>query len=250
MHPSGRPLVISHRTNEGNAPENTLLGIERAIEDGADAVELDIRATADGALVLMHDDTLERTTGDPRAVASVTLEALRALRCGGPQGHPPQPIPTLEEALAALDGRIDVVIDIPAPDGRIEAQVAEAVRRAGAADWTWFTPSSEAEAVLMLRLCPDVPVVYDCTHEPRPFEEMAALMAAAVRLGARGINPVHTSLTPEVVARARELGLEVACWTVDAPADLARVVALGVDAITTNVPRLAFEAIEAAGHSV
>jgi glycerophosphoryl diester phosphodiesterase len=242
MHPSGRPLVISHRTNEGDSPENTLLGIERAIADGCDAVVVDVRATRDGVLVLMHDETLERTTGDPRAVADVTLEALRALRCGGPQGFEPQPIPTLEETLACLDGRIAIVIDVPAPGEAIEASIAEAVRRAGAEAWTWLTPTFDDEVERTLRRFPGFPTYFDLTHQPLPPEAIEERIRLAGRLGVTGINPIHTALTPEAVALAHGLGLQVACWTVDEPSNIARVIALGVDAITTNYPKRVFQA--------
>lgn len=244
------PLVISHRTNEGDAPENTLIGVALAIDDGCDAVELDVRATRDGVLVLMHDETLERTTGDPRAVLDVTYEQLRALRCGVPQGYPPQPVPTLAEAYAAIlapDGtpRIAIVVDIPARG--IEADVAALIRSLHAEPYTLFTPSTEAEVRLMQQHCPEVPVFFDITHEALPPEEMARRIRQASALGVRAINPTHLALTPEAVALAHDLGLDVACWTVDAPEDLARAIALGVDAITTNYPRRLFALLEARG---
>lgn len=152
------PLVISHRTNEGDAPENTLLGIARAIEGGCDAVEVDVRATRDGVLVLLHDETLARTTGDPRAVLDVTYAELRALRCGVPQGYPPpQPVPTLEAAYAAVlapDGTPRIVIEVDIPARGIEAEVAALFRRLHAEPYSLFTPSTETEVRLMQRHCP------------------------------------------------------------------------------------------------
>lgn len=244
------PLVISHRTNAGDAPENTLLGIARAIEDACDAVEVDVRATRDGVLVLMHDETLERTTGDPRAVLDVTYEELRALRCGVPQGYPPQPLPTLAEAYAAIlapDGtpRIAVEVDIPARG--IGADVAALVRSLHAEPYTLFTPSTDAEVRLMQELCPEVPVFFDITHDPLPPDQMARRISLAASLGVRAINPTYRALTTEAVVFAHNLGLEVACWTVNAPEDLARVVALGVDAVTTDYPRRLIALLEARG---
>lgn len=243
-----RPLVISHRTNEGNAPENTLLGIARAIEDGCDVVEVDVRATRDGVLVLMHDETLERTTGDPRAVLDVTHEELSALRCGAPQGHPPQPIPTLAEAYAAIlavDGTPRIVIEVDIPARGIEGEVAALIRGLRAESYSLFTPSTEAEVRLMQQYCPDVTIVFDITHDVLPAEELERRIRLAAALGIRAINPTFKALTPEAIALARGLGLEVACWTVDAPGDLARMVALGVDAITTNHPRRLIALLEA-----
>ncbi|TAJ20370.1 MAG: hypothetical protein EPO65_03960 [Dehalococcoidia bacterium] len=234
------PLVISHRTNEGNAPENTLLGIARAIEDGCDVVEVDVRATRDGVLVLMHDETLARTTGDPRAVLDVTYAELSALRCGPPQGHEPQSVPTLAEAYAAVlaaDGTPRIVLEVDVPARGIEAEIAALIRWLHAEPYSLFTPSTEAEVRLMQQHCPSVPVFFDITHDVLAPEEMARRIRLAAALGVRAINPTFRALTPEAVALAHDLGLEVACWTVDAPDDLARMVAMGVDAITTNHPR-------------
>ncbi len=243
-------LVISHRTNEGTAPENTLLGIAGAIEDGCDVVEVDVRATRDGVLVLLHDDTLARTAGDPRAVLDVTFEELRALRCGAPQGHPPQPIPTLEQAYTAIldaEGRPRITLEVDIPARGIEADVAALIRRLGAQTYSLFTSSTEAEVRLMQRHCPEVPIFFDVTHDPLPAEELARRIRLAASLGVRAINPTFRALTPEAITLAHDLGLQVACWTVDEPADLARMVALGVDAMTTNYPRRLLALLEARG---
>ena len=112
QRPSGRPLVISHRTNAGAMPENTLAGIDSAIADRADGVEVDVRATRDGRPVLFHDSSLARTTGDPRELSSLSARALRALRVTDPHGRvAPQPIPTLTEALVRTVRRCLLVIE-------------------------------------------------------------------------------------------------------------------------------------------
>ena len=240
--------MISHRTNEGNAPENTLLGIARAIEDGCDVVELDVRATRDGVLVLMHDETLERTAGDPRAVVDVTYGELGMLRSGGPQGYPPQRIPTLAEAYEAVlapDGTPRILVEVDIPARGIEADVTGLIRRLHAEAYSLFTPSSEVEVRLMQQLCPEVPVLFDITHEVLPADELVRRIRLAALLGVRAINPTFHALTPEAVALAHDLGLEVACWTVNAPEDLTHMLALGVDAITTDHPRRLIEMIEA-----
>ena len=242
------PLVISHRTNEGNAPENTLIGIAHAVEEGCDVVEVDVRATRDGVLVLMHDETLERTTGDRRAILDVSYEELSALRCGAPQGHSPQPIPTLTEAYAAIlaaDETPRIVMEVDIPARGIECAVATLIRGLRAESYSLFTPSTEAEVRLMQQHCPNVPIVFDITHDVLPAAELARRIRLAAALAVRAINPIFKALNPEAVALAHSLGLEVACWTVDEPGDLARMVALGVDAITTNHPQRLIALLEA-----
>jgi glycerophosphoryl diester phosphodiesterase len=240
------PLVISHRSNAGDAPENTIAGIEAAVRDGSAAVEVDVRATRDGALVLMHDRTLQRTTGDARPLTEVTLDDLRALRVTDPHGQvEPQPVPTLEEALAALDGRCAIVIDLPVRG--LEARVAEAVRRTDAEAWTWFTVHPPEDAAFFLEQCPASTVLLSVDATPRHTRDLAEAIEVAASIGVTGINAAHTALTSELVTQAHERGLTVACWTVNEPPAVHRALMLGVDAITTDYPRRVFDAIEVHG---
>ena len=94
-----RPLVISHAACAGHAPENTIAGIRAALRLGADAIEIDVQASADGVPILMHDLTVNRTTGGSGAIAQLTLQQLRALDAGGGE-----PVPTLLDVLALTKG--------------------------------------------------------------------------------------------------------------------------------------------------
>ena len=104
-----RPLVISHRACAGHAPENTLAGIRRALELGADGIEIDVQATADGVPVLMHDLTVDRTTNGHGELAKMTLAELQALDAGG------EPPPTLADVLQLTKGRALLVAEIKQP---------------------------------------------------------------------------------------------------------------------------------------
>ncbi|MEE9285781.1 MAG: glycerophosphodiester phosphodiesterase family protein, partial [Dehalococcoidia bacterium] len=119
------PLVISHAACAGHAPENTLAGVRAALRLGADAIEVDVQASADGVPVLMHDLTVDRTTDGTGPVANLTLEQLRALDAG--RG---EPVPTLAEALALTAGNILLVVEIKQPG--VERRVAAVVREADA----------------------------------------------------------------------------------------------------------------------
>ena len=130
-------MVVSHRTNAGTHAENSIAGIEAALADGADAVEFDLRATADGELVLLHDPLLLRTAGDPRAVEQVTLGELRgiALR-DGRTSEAAGAVPLLSEALEELAGRAIPVIDVKAPVEAALAAFLGSRRRSPAWAWT------------------------------------------------------------------------------------------------------------------
>lgn len=143
--PDGAMLVAAHRACHAPAPrhdlrealpENSLAGIDRCIALGVDVAELDVRRTRDGYLVLMHDDSVDRTTDGHGKVADLTLAAVRALRLRRDEGGPDAPltdarVPTLDEALARARGRIILNLDIQAG---LHPDVVAAVERAGQAD--------------------------------------------------------------------------------------------------------------------
>lgn len=129
-------LVIAHRGGPDRAPENTLAAFRGAIALGADGVELDCQRSRDGALVVMHDETVDRTTNGKGAVAGLTLAQLRALDAG--QG---EPVPTFEEVLAlAKAGSTQLVAEIKSPAlyPGLELEMYRAVRSAGYVDRTIF----------------------------------------------------------------------------------------------------------------
>lgn len=233
--PGRDPLVISHRTQMGTLPENTLAGIEAAIEGGADGIEIDVRATADGQLVLMHDATLERTVGDPRPLAEVALEELRTLQVLDPfDDAGPQPIPTFDETLACVAGRGLLVIELK--DAAIEERVAAAVRAHSAADWSWIWSFQPAVVEASRAALPEVPAWLTTSSRAAAYLGDVDPFEFAPRIGAAGLSVSHRDITPELVDRARRRGLLVATWTVNEPPDLTRVRDAGVDAICGDFP--------------
>ena len=140
-NPDGGLIVIAHRGCHNpaphhalpSAPENSLLGLQHCLTIGADVMETDVRRTADGYLVMLHDDTVDRTTDGMGRVDGLTLAQIRALHLrdnegGTTAGLTGQQVPTLDEMLAAAKGRIVLNLDVKAP---IYAEVVAAVERAG-----------------------------------------------------------------------------------------------------------------------
>jgi glycerophosphoryl diester phosphodiesterase len=221
-----RPLVISHAACAGHAPENTLAGVRRALELGADAVEVDVRATADGVPVLLHDETLERTTSGRGPLRSLPFAALGGLDAG--QG---ERVPALAAAVALLAGRALLVAEIKEAgiEARVEAALAPLGPQGGQV-WSFLPDVLAAYG----RLAPHRPRVLLVGAEglgqwPRP-------LALARELGAAGLSVRHEALTPPRVAQVREAGLLLYAWTADDPHDLGRLLALGLDGIVTNYP--------------
>lgn len=232
--------IVSHRAHGGLYPENTLLGIEASIRDGAAAIEIDVRRTLDGVLVLMHDETLQRTTGDPRPVAGVTLEELQALRVTrssrGPTDHPPQPIPTLQDALEAIDGRSAVVVDFVLDD--IADECAGLVQRLGAAEWTWWTAHRPRLAAHLLEATPGSRSFLGWTPGDRIAHAPGEAVDLAERHGLAGLMANHRYIDATAVRYAHTRGLSVYCWTVNDPQRMAELARMGVDGITTDHPDL------------
>jgi len=236
-----RPLVLAHRGARRRAPENTLEAFAAARALGADGVELDVRRTRDGALVIHHDPG---PVGGP-----VIVEAdAAALRAAVPS------MPTLAEALDECAGLL-VNIEIKnlpwEPDFDADERVAERVV-------ALLAERGEADRVLVSSF--HLPTV-DRVHELAPHVPTAFLFMRGMDLGEvvdlaadRGHAAVHPDVRalggPEVVdflAHATRRGLQVNVWTVNEPADMVRLADLGVDALVTDVPDVARVALGQAG---
>ncbi|MEJ2815762.1 glycerophosphodiester phosphodiesterase family protein [Caulobacter sp. CCG-8] len=153
-------LVVAHRACHAPAPsrgmpkavpENSLAALDRCVALGVDMVEIDIRRTADGALVLMHDPTVDRTTNGRGRVSDLTLAQVQALRLDTPGGGPTEAPPTLEAFLARAQGRILINLDVKEP---IAEQVAQVVLASGAAGQVLVKARPEAGAAPMADLPP------------------------------------------------------------------------------------------------
>ncbi|MDO8612797.1 MAG: glycerophosphodiester phosphodiesterase [Dehalococcoidia bacterium] len=223
------PLVISHAACGGHAPENTLAGVRAALDIGADAIEIDVQASADGIPVLMHDLTLDRTTSGKGELSSFTAAQLATLDAGG------EPVPTFAQALELTRGRALLVAEIKRPG--CEEALADVVRSGGTlADvmvWSFLPPALEA----MRRAEPRLPG--GLLVAPQSMGNWRAMRELALRLGMQAVSVFHLSLDAEVVSQARRSGLTVYAWTADAEAHIQRLIELDIDGIVTNFPERA-----------
>jgi len=229
-----RPLVISHAACKGHAPENTLAGIRAALALGAEAIEIDVHRTADGALVLLHDDSVDRTTDGRGDVRSLTLAAVRRLDAGARWPDATfrgERVPTLEETLDLTRGKALLVIEIK--QAAIEQAVADCVRRLNAARevmvWT-FQPDVVRK---MRAVAPEIPCGQTWSARTPDVEQM---LTTALLGNAQAVEPEHTLVDGALVRAARRSGLRIYTWTPDDPARIAELAGLGVDGICTNFP--------------
>ena len=228
---SRRPLLISHRTQMGTHPENTLGGIRAAIEAGVDGVEVDVRASREGTGVLLHDATFARTTGDPRILADTAAASARRLRVRGPGGEPGEEgVPGLSAALAEVHGRCILVMELK--ELGLGAEIARRVRAARAEQWCWAW-SFDINAVAEIRAAmPGVPA----SLLVAPGTAVPMAIASATRVGCAGVS-LHESLINEAtVDLAHRRGLAVYTWTVNDVKRGRAIVAADIDAICGDFP--------------
>jgi glycerophosphoryl diester phosphodiesterase len=253
-----RPIAFAHRGGSKTWPENTLTAFEGAIARGCRYIEIDLQRTRDGALVVCHDDTLERTTDGRGPIAAHTLATLQTLDAGywhTTDGHT-YPfrgrgifIPTLEQALAL------------APDVRFNLEMKPRGPAMARATWEFVRARSDRERLLVASA--HSPTVAGFRHlsdgavatSAGAAEIFAFWLAAklslphAPRYQALQVPVKHGPLTvisPGFVRAAHERGMHVHVWTIDEPAEMRRLLALGVDGLMSDVPALLVDVINRA----
>lgn len=211
--------AVAHRGDPYRFRENTLDSLRSGLDRGADAVEFDVRLTRDGVPVLLHDDTLKRLWEVDRPLSALSAEELRGLTDGR--------VPTLAEALAAT-GDSRVMVDLC---GRVTRRTMErildVVRQCGAGDRVYY--SAGAETMLTVRAAEpaaEIALTWTTLAPPRP-----ALLAA---INPRWLNYRFSLVDRDLVTEVHRAGRLVSVWTPDTRRSLRRLLALGVDSITTN----------------
>lgn len=210
--------AVGHRGDPYRVRENTLSSIRSALERGADAVEVDVRVTRDGVPVLLHDATLDRLWGLDRRVDGLDHAELAERTGGG--------VPTLREALAAA-GQHRLMVDLPGSTDASVRRIVGTVRECGAADRAYYCAGPEA----MMRVrandpSAEIALTWTTLAPPRP-----ELLAA---IGPRWLNYRFGLVTRDLTDRVHRDGLLVSTWTADTGRTMRRLIAHGVDSITTN----------------
>ena len=245
-----RPLVIAHRGGRGLWPENTLYAFERARGAGADVLEMDLRATRDGALVIMHDPTVERTTDGRGPVSALTLEELKRLDAGyqwtpdNGQSFPHRgqgvTVPTLAEVFSRL-GDARFVVEIKQDEPPIHDALCREVREHGLAARVLVASFRQSALDDFRRVCPEVATSAGATEGWSFLAMFEAglgdsyspdMQALQVPERIRGLRVV----TGDFIAAAHRRNLEVHAWTINDSEDMRRLIDLGIDGIITDYP--------------
>lgn len=234
---TGRTLGVAHRGASRYAPENTVAAVRLALEHGVPAVECDVQRSKDGHLVVIHDQTVDRTTDGRGPVVSHTLAELRGLDAGrwfAPE-FAGERIPVLDEVLDSVRGHALLKLEIkngPIFYEGIERQVIEAVGRHGMEDDVLLI-SFDHESLRTVRAF-SAAIATGILYAARLVDGPAAARAA----GADALCLDWGFATEDVVAGGHGAGFGVFVWTVDDEDVARRCVALGVDGITSNDTRL------------
>ncbi|UCC24796.1 MAG: glycerophosphodiester phosphodiesterase [Gemmatimonadales bacterium] len=247
-HPylAGAPLLVAHRGGAGLAPENTMGAFRLAVEGyDADMLELDCRLTRDGQVVVIHDETVDRTTDGSGRVRDMTLQDLQMLDAGyhftDPAGHHSfrgrgARVPLLQELLEALPG---IRLNIECKCDRVAAPLVELIRAHGAEHRVLIAAEHEANRAaargypgpfgasrIQLRR-------FYILHR-LPFGFLYTPRADAIQIPEWWEG--RRILTPRLLAEAQRRNIPVHIWTVDEDTDMRRLLAMGVDAIQTDRP--------------
>lgn len=240
--------VIAHRGASGYAPENTLAAIEMALELEADIIEIDVHLSADGELVVIHDESLERTTDGEGLVHEKALAELKGLDAGSWFGddYQGQTIPTLDEVLETINGKATCLIEIKWAEEflyeGIVFKIHQSISRHQADAWVMIQSFEEVYLDESNSLNPAIPV-----QKLIVFEESAPLVSfhldnefhlgkADVKPFYKGVNPYYLSMTQRRVVGLQTQGKTVFAYTVNEIKDMEKLLLMGVDGIITNFP--------------
>lgn len=221
--------VIAHRGASGYAPENTMAAFRTAYDMGADMVELDVYVSADGALVVMHDDTVDRTTDGTGRIEDMTLAQIQKLDAGVKfdAKFTGERVPTLDEVLSWAADKIEVNIEIKGAG--CEPGIVELVRKYNMADKVIVSSFHHEYLAKIRELAPEIPI-------GALIDDVENLDAIIAVCHPDALHPRYMKLNKKQVKQAHELGLKVNVYTVNDAVTMRMMLQMGADGVITNYP--------------
>lgn len=262
-----RVRIAAHRGGALLWPENSLRAFAGAVALGVDLVELDVHAAADGELVVIHDSTLDRTTEARGSVAAHAVAELRRLRLRGPDGGlSEERLPALGEVVALVaDSRVGLLVEVKGPgpgpavsyarqggmvhvrpgaryEG-LEERLVRVLREGSVLERATVMAFNPEVLTRVRRLVPEAStaLLVARAHVLRVAARPEEAVDWALAAGASDVGLEATLVDAAVMLRARRAGIRVGAWTVNDEAEMCRLVALGVDVLTTDRPDLALK---------
>jgi glycerophosphoryl diester phosphodiesterase len=242
------PWIIAHRGYRARYPENTLIAFEAAVDVEVDMIELDVMLSKDRKMVVIHDADLGRTTNGRGTVGSHTLEEIKQLDAGSwfDARFARERLPTLEEVLELVNGRIALNIEIKRsayephhPPDAVERQVVDLVRRKGGMD-SVLVSSFEWRALENMVKMVDRPAIALLSRYPDEDHHLETCR----KLGAFSWHPSYLAVKEEHVREMHDAGMLVFPYNADTPEDIQHMLNMGVDGVITSDPLLMKELIK------
>ena len=230
------PTIVGHRGARGEAPENTAAGFQVAMEAGVTEIELDVRLSRDGHLIVVHDANVTRTTGERGKAHHYTLSQLEVLdaRRNTPGWHSPLGIPSLREVVDLCGPSMRFQFEVKGADRailhRLAHQLVDFINQRQMNDRVVVTSSHTGFLRMLGTMTAHIERGYVAEYR---YQQPTR---PAVALGCTWLMPRHTLVTPALMRRARRRNLKVSTWTVNDLTRAERMVELGVDGIITDFP--------------
>lgn len=236
-----QPIIFAHRGASAHAPENTLAAFELALEQGADGIELDVKLSADGKVMVIHDPTVDRTTGAHGRVKDMSLAELRSLDAGNSFStkYRSENIPTLEEVFEAVGKRTFINVELTnytTPRDHLVESVCILVKKFGLQKRVLFSSFLPLNLSSAHSYLPDVPTGL------LALNGFLGLWSRSFGFAFGRFDALHPNLknvTQQQIYFVHRLKKRIHVWTVNAETDLRRMFKWGVDAVFTDDPQLA-----------
>ncbi|SCZ02511.1 glycerophosphoryl diester phosphodiesterase [Paenibacillus polysaccharolyticus] len=228
--------IIAHRGASAVCPENTMIAFERALELGATGIETDVQMSADGRLVLIHDETLQRTAGSEGWVKDFTYDTLRTLDAGSwfHADFAGEPIPSLEMLFNLVQGK-RILLNVELKNGIVpykgmEEKIIQVIREWNMEQQVVLSSFNHASLVKCKRIAPDIRTALLYMEKLyRPYDY-------AAKLEASGLHPYKLAVAKEEVTAALAQGIVTYPFTVNDPGDMELMMDMGVQGIITDLP--------------
>ncbi|MTI48597.1 glycerophosphodiester phosphodiesterase [Sporosalibacterium faouarense] len=239
-----KTFVIAHRGASGHAPENTMISFQKAIDMGADGIELDVHISKDDKLIVCHDERVDRTTNGIGFIKDLTLDEIKKLDAGYwyDKKYANEKIPTLEEVLYLFQGK-DILINIELKNGiiqydKIEEKVIRVLEKFKLMDRTIISSFNHYSLIKIKEINSSIKTgaLYMCGLV-NPWDYV-------IRLNIDVIHPIYFALYPDLIKKCKERNVEINTYTVNCDEDMKKVIDLGVNGIITNYPDKAKKILE------
>ena len=237
-----RPTIFAHRGASAHAPENTLAAFELAVKQKADAIEFDVKLSSDDQVVVIHDQTIDRTTNGTGRVKDLPLAALQEMDAGSffDVAYKGEPIPTLSQVFEAVGMKIFLNIELTSyssPSDSLPEKVAELVNFYGLEKNILFSSFHPQVLRRIHRLMPIVPIGFLADHGISGI--LARSWLGKLLVDYQALHPELRDANQAFINRIHQAGHRVHVYTVNQVMDMQRLYSIGVDGIFTDDPRLA-----------